>query len=273
MNKSTKSLIYINFSPYTNAGRILDWLISEFPLLVVFSFDFHRLSNKHRSNYIDIYRNHQKVKSVELYRLPTPEALLFITLPIITLLIAVQTFWHIVFLRRTYGKFDYYLTVNAFTAWLGNIFRAFRMVDKTIFWVWDYFPPGYPDWPIRLARSVYWQFDRQASNKSSSTIYLNQRLFKLRQKIGVLERAINYPVVPIGTNPAKIKQNKNIIIGHFGVLKKSQGLDLLFGSLPTLLKKFPNLKVEIVGSGPDESYFKEKVKSFNNVHITCFRYS
>jgi len=272
MNKAdrTRSIVYVNFSPYENAGRILDWLISDYDLVVLFSFDFHKLNNKNQSNSIKIWQQGKKVKEIKLYQLPSSEALLFITLPLIILLIGLQTLWQMIRLRRRYGTFDTYLTVNAFTAWLGNILRAWGMVNKTIFWVWDYYPPGYPDWKIRLARWGYWQFDRWSSMTSSKVIFLNERLVKLRQDINVLPKNRDYPIVPIGTNPGRPLSKVKPIIGHMGVLKISQGLDLLFDQLPTLIKLVPNIKVEIVGSGPDEAHFRARAKGYKNIKFYGF---
>lgn len=268
--RETKSIIYLNFAPYENAGRILDFLVETFPLVVLFSFNFHKLNNKSQSNYIRIYRDGKKAKQIKLFKLPTPEALLFITLPLIMILIAIQTIWHLVRLKMHYGRFDLYLTVNAFTAWIGNILRSFRIVSKTIFWVWDYYPPGYPDWRIRIARWGYWQFDRWSSRTSSSVIFLNKRLVELRQNIGVLPKDKSYSIVPIGTNPGRIRKTKQPIIGHLGVLKQSQGLDLVFDTLDTLTKEIPTLNVEIIGSGPDEAHFKARAKQFRNVRFFGF---
>ncbi len=269
VTKAPRSIIYLNFAPYENAGRILDFLVAEFSLVVLFSFNFHKLNDK-RSNYIQIYQNGKTTEKIKLFELPTPEALLFITLPLITLLIAFQTFKYILGFKRRFGRFDSYLSVNAFTSWIGTLLRAFKIVGETIFWVWDYYPPGYPDWRIRLARWGYWQFDKLSTKTSSKTIFLNKRLMSLRQKIGVLPKEKSYRVVPIGTNPGKITKGSKKIIGHMGVLKQSQGLDFIFDNLDLLIKKIPDLQVEVIGSGPDEPHFRERAKKYTNIKFYGF---
>jgi len=267
--KQKKSIIYVNFAPYENAGRILDFLIENFSLVVLFTFDFHKLKN-YRSNLIRIFRNGKKIQEIKLFKLPTPEFLLFPTLPIIALIIALQTFWHIIHFKKSYGKFDVYLTVNAFTAWIGIILRDLKFIDKTIFWVWDYYPPGHPDLRIKIARWAYWKFDKFSTRLSNSIIFLNERLIELRKQIDVLPKNKSYKIIPIGTNPQKNFFNRNIILGHLGVLKRSQGLDLLFDNLQTLSINIPKLKIEIIGSGPDEQYFKTRAKQFPNVKYYGF---
>ncbi len=236
------------------------------------SFNFHNMNETRRVNLIRIYRNGKKTEEIKLFRLPTPEKFLFIMLPLIAGLILLQTLWYVVRLAKKEGKFDFYLTVNAFTAWVGNLLRTLGCVDKTVFWVWDYYPPGYPDWQIRLARWGYWRVDKLATWFSNTTLFLNEKLVTLRQEIGVLPQNHPHTIVPIGTNPHSLSRppSAQIIIGHLGVLKRSQGLDLLFDTLPILLKKFPRLKIEIVGAGPDESYFKTRAQLFRNVTFYGF---
>lgn len=267
--KQKKSIIYVNFAPYENTGRILDFLIENFSLVVLFSFDFHKLKN-YRSNLIKIFCDGKEIQEIKLFKLPTPEFLLFATLPLIAFIIALQTFWHIMHFKKIYGKFHIYLTVNAFSAWIGNILRDLKFIDKTIFWVWDYYPPGYPDLKIKIARWAYWKFDRLSTKSSNSIIFLNERLIELRKQIDVLSKNKSYKIIPIGTNPQKNFFNRNIILGHLGVLKRSQGLDLLFDNLQTLSKNISNLKIEIIGSGPDEQYFKSRARNFSNVRFYGF---
>lgn len=264
-----KSIIYVNFAPYENAGRILDFITNNFTTVILFSFDFHKLKNYH-SNQVKIFRNGKIVREIRLFKLPTPEFLLFPTVPLIALLIALQTIWYALSFRRKYGKFHVYLTVNAFTAWIGNILRNFGIVDKSIFWVWDYYPPNDPHWKIRIIRWIYWKFDKISTKSSNIVIFLNKRLENLRREIEILPKHNSYPIIPIGTNPKKLFYKKKGIIGHIGVLKRSQGLDILFDNLGELSKTIPNLKVEILGSGPDEQYFKQRAKNFSNVKFHGF---
>jgi len=174
-----------------------------------------------------------------------------------------QIYWHLWKLNKKYGKFDVYFTVNAFTAWVGNIARHFGLIGKTIFWVWDYYPPYHSNKILLLMRWIYWQFDK-ATRASNQLIFLNKRLENLRKDINIIPKDINYPIIPIGTDPIKKikKRNKNkLIIGFLGVLKKSQGLDLFFNQANKIHEKFPELELQIIGAGPHEDYFRKKAKN------------
>lgn len=265
-----KSIIYVNFAPYENSGWILDFLRENFLLVILFSFDFHRLNNKSQSNRIIIFRAGEKSKTIKLFSLPTPEALLFITLPFIASVIFIQTFYFAISFKRRYKKIDYYLTVNAFTAWVGILLRRLGVIQKTIFWVWDYYPPGYKDWRIRFARWAYWRFDKWSSSSTDKIIFLNKKLIELRKDLDILSKRKSYKVIPIGTNPTLPIYNKKLIIGHLGVLKKGQGFDLLIDSMPQLLKRKQSFLVEVVGSGPDEQYFRNKARKYKNIKFYGF---
>lgn len=259
-----RSIIYVNFAPYDNAGKILDFLVENFYVVIHFSYDHLRLKRGRRSK-LTVYENRTPIFKKNLIWLRTHKIFLFPSLPLVALLIIGQSLWHIFRLKNQYKKFDIYLTVNAFTAWSGNIFRKLNLVDKTIFWVWDYFPQNYPDWRLQITRWVYWKFDKPALLFSDKIVFLNRQLKIARENHEKKIIDKEYTIIPIGTNPSnQAVSGKKIIIGHLGMLKKGQGLDLLFDNLKTLLKLFPQARVEIVGSGPEEDHFKTRARRFQD---------
>lgn len=260
-----KKIIYVNFAPYDNAGRILDFLVNSFSVVVHFSYDHLRLKNGRRST-LTVYKNKKKVLHKNLLWMRTPEPFLFLSLPLVALVILLQTIFEVFKQYKKFGKFDFYFTTNAYTAWVGNMLRIFKLTTRTIFWVWDYFPPEFPDWRLRFARWVYWQFDNPAIASSDKVVFLNKNLAEARINLPEFKKMKSITVIPIGTNYiSQTKKQKRLIIGHMGMLKKGQGLDLLFDSLPELIKKVKNIQVEIIGSGPDEKYFRKRAKKFSKV--------
>jgi len=259
-----RKIIYVNFAPYDNAGRILDFLIENFSVVVHFSYDHLRLKNGRRSQ-LFVYENRKQVAHKNLLWMRTPRPFLFLSLPLVAFAIIWQTYWEILMLKKKYGTFDLFFTANAYTAWIGNILRKIHLVKKTIFWVWDYFPPHFPDWRLRLARKIYLRFDNPAINHSDKVIFLNRRLAKVRKDLNIISNINDHEIIPIGTNPTTKKpSSKKMIIGHMGMLKWGQGLDFLFDTLPELTKKVKNLKVEIIGSGPDEFHYRKRAKKIRS---------
>lgn len=260
-----RSIIYVNFAQYDNVGRILDFLKKRFPTVIQFSYDHLRLKRGGPSTFLKVYENGVLVKEAKLLRLRAPEILRFPSLPLLALLMITQTLWHTLLLKRKYKKFDYFITLDAFSAWTGNFLRKLGLVKKTIFWVGDYFPLDYPEWRIKLLRRAYWQFDKSSMQGTDRLLLTNRKLFKLYSKMGILQKSKNYLIVPIGTKPEPyLPIRENCIIGFLGMIKNSQGLELIFDVLPKILKQINGARIEIVGSGPQETYFRRKAKKFGN---------
>ncbi len=285
--RKNKSVIYTNYSPYENSGKILDYLLETFHVVVVFSIGFYSLANKKNYNYVSVYKNGKLQKTYRLFHIPISSRFVFLFIPIRSFLTFVEIISYSFLLKLQYKKFDVYFTANAFTAWIGNLLKIFGVVDKTVFWVWDYYPPIHKSKFIMLIRYMYWQFDK-ASSHSDIVAFVNQRLLNLRLDIGLYSENSEYLIIPIGTDKLQkvggFNKAKPLRLGFIGVLKKSQGLEIVFMNEKALLKKFDHIAYEIVGSGPDENYFKEVARkskiqsrfygylegdSFNSVLNTC----
>lgn len=262
-----KSIIYVNFSPYDNAGRIINFLISHFGTVIHFSYDHLRLKNGRKTNILTIYKNGRVVERKKLFPLRTPDFLRFFSLPGVAVLIFLQTLWYSYAYKPKDYPINYYLSVNAYTTFMGIVLQKLALVKESIFWVWDYYPPGYPDWRINILRRVYWLFDKPAIRLSSRLAFISHKLITLRQGLGVLDHYKQYTIIPIGTNPfsGRIRPKKHIIIGFLGMLKSSQGLNLLIESLPTIVNHYPKIRFEIIGSGPEENEIRAKFKPWSNI--------
>lgn len=258
-----KTIIYVNFSPYENAGRILDYLLENFENILLFSFNFHKLGKGQEPSKLKIFKKGELKKEYALYQMFVPRSLGFFFLPLRSFIIFLQILRHTLRLKKDYDNYHIYFTVNAFTAWVGNILKKLGLVEKTIFWVWDYYPPLHEDKIVMFMRWLYWQFDKIGTS-SDRVVFLNKRLESLRKDIGILPKKANYPIVSIGTKPIvgikRSKYQRTVTLGFLGVLKKSQGLDLIFNNARGIHQLFPNLKLQIIGSGPDKAYFKRKAK-------------
>lgn len=263
MNRKNKTIIYINFSPYENAGNILDFINKRFSRVIMFSFNFHKLDTHQEPSTLTVFEHGKTVYRTRLYQTPTSPELAFLLLPIRSAVIFAQILFHAIHLRNRFGPCDVFFTVNAFIAWCGNILRSLGLVRKTIFWVWDYYPPIHPNRLVRFMRWLYWQFDKPASQSADATIFLNKRLEILRKQIGVLPQDTQYEEVEIGTDPlgnVQTKSKKSISLVFFGVIKRSQGLDLFFDAFTANPFDKPVI-LHVIGGGPDLEYFKIRAKS------------
>ena len=262
MNNS--SIIYVNFAQYDNTGRILDYLLENFHIVAHFSFDHLRLKNGRKTNFVRVYVDGKCIHQRKLLSIRTPGPFLFPSLPIVAVLMLLQTIIYSFRLNLRYGKFEYYFTVNAFSAWIGILAQKLFLIRKTVFWVWDYYPLLYPDWRIRLARRIYWWLDKSCMKLSNKIIFTNIKLLKLRQETGHLGPKKKVKIVPIGTEilPIEFKKDERVILGFLGMLKENQGIDLIFDSIDLLIKQNPHIKIEIIGSGPEEIRFKKRGEKY-----------
>src|SRR3989344_8345318 len=262
-NIKKESIIYVNFAPYENAGSILDYLIDNFKYVALFSFNFHHLGKKGKYNKLKIFYLGKQIDTKNLFDFHVPEKFVFFFLPIRSFIIMFQIFSYSIYLKYKYKEFYYYFTVNAFTAWVGNVLKKIGLVTKTVFWVYDYYPPFHEKRVIAFMRRVYWQFDKFAA-KSDRLIFLNNRVANLRKEMGILADNIKYKIIPIGTTNTShkgvfnLQANRKIKLVYLGVVKKNQGLDLIFNSSKEIIALFPNLEIDVIGAGPDLEYFKRR---------------
>ena len=260
--KKFKSIIYINYFPYENSGKILDYLLENFENVFLFSLGFHNIK-KGKYNKLVAFHKGKFKKEYLLFQLSVPQILLFITLPLRSLINLLQIILHSYKLQKQFGKIDIFFSVNAFTSSIGIILKKLGMVSKTVFWVWDFYPPVHRRKTIALVRKIYWYFDKWATISSDKVIFVNQRLSDLRRNIGIVSRKKSLSIISLGTDNfnVKLKKRKNVVLGFIGVLKESMGLGTVFDNANEIVKNFPGARFEVIGSGPDEGYFKQKAKN------------
>lgn len=275
MKYRNKSIFYVNYSPYENAGYILDYLRDNFEYVYLFSVGFHDLGEKRSKNILKIYKKRKPIEIKSYFHIRISRKLEFLFVPVRSILNLIQIFSVARYIFKKYGKVDKYLSVNAFTAWAGLILRGRGFVSRTIFWVWDYYPLNHKNYLVLLMRWIYWHFDRIAMF-SDRVVFLNSRLAKIHKKSKIFSRKLKYSIVPIGTKPVlnkrKRKVKDDISLVFLGVLKQSQGLDFILDVYPEIVKKFSSVNLNIIGGGPDKDYFvnkaariDKKIKFFGNI--------
>lgn len=260
MNQDKKvSIIYVNFSPYTNAGSILDYIVTKYPFVLCFTFHFYSLGKKQEPPILNVYKEGKLIKHNLLLQTPVPLSLQFLLLPIRSFLIFLQILYFSYKYKRQLNDNVIFFTVNGFVAWCGIILKTLGLATKTIFWVWDYYPPIHHNILIALMRNLYTFFDTIALKKSDRVIFLNQRIADVRKSTNVISPDMKITVVPIGTHVIKSIKYYSSNLVFFGVIKSSQGLDIIFD----YLEQQPNntITLHIIGSGPDELKFKRRAKT------------
>ncbi|MFX0141775.1 MAG: glycosyltransferase, partial [Candidatus Hodarchaeota archaeon] len=248
--------------PYENSGHILDYLLENFHSVYLFSIAFHALGRAKVSNKISIFKKGKLITEKCLYYMSVPEIFVFLFVPIRSVVNLIQIIFNSMIIHKKYGKISYFFSVNGYTAFVGLLLKKMGIVGKTIFWVWDYYPVNDTCLFVNFMRWLYWHFDKFATY-SDKVIYLNKRLVEVRKAAKLISKNARYPLVPIGMGevlPVRPKNLEKIKIGFIGVLKKSQGIDMLIDSAGMISRNFTNFSFEIIGSGPDELYFKRRAE-------------
>lgn len=256
------SVIYINFSQYDNTGRILDYLCERFNTVLHFSFDHLRLKNGRKTNLITLYCRNRRPEPNTLYSLRVPPAFLFPSLPIVAVLMVIQTVRQSYRLRSRLDQ-PVFFTVNAFPALIGVLLKYLGLVSHVTYWVWDYYPVRGPSFSLRIIRYVYLALDMAALRLSNTLIFPNRRQMELRQTFHGISG--QHQIVPLGgPKPIRYHTRTSRIFGFLGMIKSSQGLDLALSSFEYIHKKFPDMTLEIIGSGPEEDMMRKKAARFAN---------
>lgn len=253
-----RAVVYVNFSQYDNTGRILDYLREQFPAVLHFSFDHLRLKNGRKTNLITLYKKGHAPQVNTLYSLRLPKVLLFPSLPLVGVLMVFQTIRHSIRISKQYSE-TIFFTVNAFPALIGIFLRLIGTVNRVHYWVWDYFPVRGPDWTLKVIRYCYLLFDMLSLRFSDVLVFPNEKQKQLRATLhGVVG---DFPIVPLGSSkPVSYHNKKFKTLGFLGMLKGSQGIDLVLSSFEALLKDQPDLHLEIIGSGPEEELLRKKAE-------------
>lgn len=266
-------IVYVNYAPYENAGKILDYLFEKYDRVISFTFNFHRLNRKNDLSRLRVYQGKKVISEHRLYFIPTPPSLTFILLPIRSIIIFLQLILHLYLLKKKYKEIHTYFTVNAFTAWTGNIAKRLGLVQRTVFWVWDYYPPFNKSLIVTFMRWLYWQLDKPASLQSDKTVFLNKRLQDARKKMGTISKNVHYDTVEIGTDPLKRIRKKStdkLSFVFFGVIKRSQGLGLFFDAFDAE-EISKTVELHVIGGGPDLEYFKNRAK-ISHIKVKFYGY-
>jgi glycosyltransferase involved in cell wall biosynthesis len=258
--KTPTSVIYVNFSQYDNTGRILDYLREQFDTVLQFSFDHLRLKHGRKTNLITLYTKGEKPYINTLYSLRVPPFLLFPSLPLVGVLMVIQTVRQSYLLRRHLSR-PVFFTVNAYPALIGVLLKILGLANQVTYWVWDYYPVRGPDWTLRMIRYAYLVFDMIALRLADTLIFPNRRQMKLRQTLHGIRGS--HRIIPLGgPKPTRYHQKVSHTFGFLGMLKSSQGLDLMLACFDKILTNNPNIVLEIVGSGPEEEKMRAKAARY-----------
>jgi len=170
------------------------------------------------------------------------------------------------------GKLDLYIGANPLNALTGLFLKKLGKTKKVIFYAIDYAPHRFDN---KLLNWIYHKIDSFCAEKCDFVWNLSERMVEARREKGV-KRTDNQMVVPIGVHFERIKrreinQIKRKHLVYMGHLRKKQGLELIIESLSEIVKKMPEIKLIIIGTGELEKYLKEKVQKSGLINYVEFK--
>lgn len=162
-------------------------------------------------------------------------------------------------------KIDIYFASGNLNPLVGLILRQLGVVRKIIYQSIDYYPVRFKN---KFLNWFYFQLDKFCVRFCDETWNVSERIEKAREEYMGMDRKIfnkQYTVSGgIWFYKTKrlpfIKINRKKII-YRGTLQKHMGIDLAIKAMPSLLKKIPDLKFEIIGTGDEEDYLKDLASS------------
>lgn len=152
---------------------------------------------------------------------------------------------------RTKERFDIYIGVGHFHTFIGLILKKLGICQKVVYYCGDYFEVnGKSDYK----RKVFQLFDKFDVRYADAIWNSTQAMIDTRKKAKVLVRKdIPNFVAPFGHNindiflKNKLFNTNNLVF--IGNLQPGRGLDLILEIFPRLIKKVPDIKLDIIGTG------------------------
>lgn len=168
---------------------------------------------------------------------------------------------------KEHKKYDLYLGSNRLNTLMGIILKKINLVEKVVYFS--------PDWSKnrfnnKLLNSLFSYLDFFCVKNSdcvwnSSTVMKIDPMMEERLKLGYPKEWLKKQIqVSDGTDNYEIPSFDMINrfeMGFVGHLKKGMGMELVIDALPNILKKIPEIKLVIIGSGPLEKLLKKKSKN------------
>jgi glycosyltransferase involved in cell wall biosynthesis len=141
-------------------------------------------------------------------------------------------------------------------------------VDVVIYRVMDFFPLP-PKGIYRFFNRFFYIIDKFCLRNSDYIWFTTDGHIIGREKYGYFNRnQYDYKIIPLGLDTSKFvskpinEQNRYSLV-YCGVISRYHMLDLLFEVIQNLKKDFNSIRLNLIGSGPDEAYFKESAKKMN----------
>lgn len=197
-------------------------------------------------------------KQFKTYQLTSPKFE-----PPILILFIYQIFLTFFFMIRKPAKYDLCIACDNLSFISVFIFRKLGLIKRLIYYTVDYSPKRYDNF---LLNSIYQYLDRLACRISDRNWVAVEKMIAVKVQNGLnLKECSPFQVVPMGFSAEDIvikpvKEINRFNLVFVGLLFEKQGLQLVISALPKIIRKHPEIRLTVIGSGPYENAIKRLVE-------------
>jgi len=265
-SSKTPHLIFCSFVP-VGLEDYVQYFVNNFSDFTYLKWKFPHSRGSIKSS-LTKYENGQKIKEHYLFSTAPfrKRYMYFFSLPVnyfIYFQQALSSFW-----RRNDNETAVFIGENYFCTFCGILLKRLRRVDIVIYRVMDFFPLP-PNGLYRYLNRFFYIIDKFCLKNSDYIWFTTEGHIVGREKYRYFRRdAYKYKIIPLGLDSSQFiskpitEQNRYSLV-YCGVISRYHMLDLLFEVIQDLKKDFLNIKLNLIGSGPDETYFKELMEKMN----------
>lgn len=256
---------YLTFCSFIPVGLedYVNFFIGHFDHFTYLKWKFPHISSTTSSS-VSIYDEGTLTSEKILFNFPKINTtwFYFLVLPFNYLLLLFQSLVHLK--RGSNDKISVFIGVNYFCTLCGILLKKMGKTDIIIYRVMDFFPLP-PGGIYKVLNRIFYVIDKFCLDNSDQIWFTTEGHIIGREKYGYFDRSnpnYQWNIIPLGINIKKAKtlpvnlSNVNSLV-YCGVISRYHQLDLVFDIIATLKKEYPEIVLNLIGSGPDEEYYKK----------------
>lgn len=193
--------------------------------------------------------------------------------------IILSSLWETVFsiwwVIKSGKTFDVFIGVDNLNALHGLFLKRIGRVKKVVYYTIDYFPTRFGN---KFLNDAYHAIDKFCVRFADETWNVSPMMVHAREEHNGMDRRVyrRQFTVPIGIwfdkAPRKsfeqINQQKLVFAGH---LVPHMGVDIVLQALPLIIKRIPEIHLDIIGGGEEEGQLKRLTASLKlGKHVTFY---
>lgn len=244
-------------------SRVANYLKDKVKKVILIAQPFPEYN--HRFAYLSIFENGIKVKNEKFYIPKGPSILQF--------LYHILIVYYLLFFK-TGVNFDLCIAMENLSFNILYPLRLTGFIKRLIYYSIDFVPQRFPNF---LLNNIYHLMDKSGFKYADNTWVMTKEQFYNRSYFGINVLNSNLvTIVPIGYDTRKIKIKPiekinfyNIV--YAGALRESAGPQLAIKTMLLLIKKYPKIKLTIIGSGKDSDKLQKLIKNLKLSKFIDFR--